>query len=137
MMDIVNTLFDDPVYFFEDWESQEADVIAALELLNISSYATDESSPWTSAIITPIRNWKKFSVSSARLSLGQLSSPTFLKLQKKLIQSVTSIEVFILKFIFSLFFSTMLIIFFFFLLFRSALLSTICLIELKTFLSSG
>ena len=98
-MDIVNTLFDDPVYFFEDWESQEADVIAALELLNISSYATDESSPWTSAIITPIRNWKVFSVSAARLSLGQLCSPAVLKLKKKLIQSVTSIEVFILDII--------------------------------------
>ena len=89
MRDIVNLLFDDPVYFFEDWESQKADVIAALELLNILSNAADESSPRTSAIITPIRNLKVFSVSAARLSLGQLSSPTFLKLQKKLVQSVT------------------------------------------------
>ena len=60
MRDIVNALFEDPEYFFEDWESHEADVISALELLSITSYATDEgtSVPWNTAITTQIRNWK-------------------------------------------------------------------------------
>jgi len=91
MKDILNTLFEDPEYFFEDWESHESDVIAALELLSIASFATSKTVTWPVSTATRIRNWKVFNESAARLSLNALATPDVSP--KTLLQSITSIEV--------------------------------------------
>ena len=93
MKDILNTLFADPECFLEDWESHEAKVIAALELLNIASFAISQAVTWPNASSTQIRSWKVFIDSATRLSLAELSTPAMLQSQKKLLQSITSIEV--------------------------------------------
>jgi hypothetical protein len=93
MKDILNSLFEDPESFFEDWESHEGGVIAALELLSIASFATSKAILWPISTATQIRNWKVFIESAARLSLNALSTPAVLQSQKKLLQSITSIEV--------------------------------------------
>lgn len=93
MKDILNSLFEDPESFFEDWESHEGRVIAALELLSIASFARSKAILWPISTATQIRNWKVFTESAARLSLNALSTPAVLQSQKKLLQSITSIEV--------------------------------------------
>jgi hypothetical protein len=93
MTDILNSLFEDPEYFLEDWESHEADVIGALELLNIASFAKSQAVPWPNTSRTQIRSWKIFIDSAARLSLAELSTSAVLQSQNELLQSITSIEV--------------------------------------------
>ena len=81
MKDILNTLFADPECFLEDWESHEAKVIAALELLNIASFAISQAVTWPNASSIQIRSWKVFIDSATRLSLAELSTPAMLQSQ--------------------------------------------------------
>ena len=83
---IMNDLFDDPDYFIEQWEQNEARVIAALELLAIAAFTKDEDDVFSATSsgsgnsdlweTGKIRSWKVFSQSAARIVLTHLSRPT-------------------------------------------------------------
>lgn len=91
MQDVVNALFDNQTIFFEDWDQNEAQVMAALELVKITHAVTDEFSWISGAGI--IRSWEGFAQSAARLSLIALAEPASRHNQISWIQSITSIEV--------------------------------------------
>ncbi len=98
MTTLVNNLFQDSSNFFLEWDRYEADVIAALEIVSIASYATADVSGvranlWK-RITRRMRNWQIFTESAAYISLTALASPTVLKQSReRFIQSVSSIEV--------------------------------------------
>ena len=94
MTGIVDSLFEDPETFFKEWEENEAQVIAALELLGIASFALGDQVSWNNWTAR-IRNWKSFNESAARLSLDCLSTPDVLHVDNrdKFLQSISSIEV--------------------------------------------
>ncbi len=92
---LVDNLFEDPGMFFLEWEHSEAEVIAALELVSIASFAKadmEDSDLWDSCT-TRIRNWKLFVETAARLSLEALAAPDVLKAHKRFMPSISSIEV--------------------------------------------
>jgi len=92
MLDVVDALFEDQSTFFQEWRRYEADVVAALELVSITVYASTEDFPWNTGFGN-IRSWKAFSESAARLSITVLANPVVIQNQKKWIQSISSIEV--------------------------------------------
>jgi len=92
MRDVVEALFDDQETFFEDWGRLEPEVMAALELVSVTSFAVSGEFPWSTGV-GRIRTWKVFTESAARLSLTVLAEPAALQNQKKWIQSISSIEV--------------------------------------------
>lgn len=92
---LVDNLFEEPAMFFLDWEHCEADVIAALELASIASFATADKIDFWSEATGRMRNWKFFTETAARLSLETLASADVMKSHKKFMQSISSIEVFI------------------------------------------
>lgn len=94
---LVDGLFEETAMFVLEWEEAQAAVVAALELFSIASFTKPETDVqdenlWD-GLTGRMRNWKIFSESLARLSLTMLSSPEVLGCPKKLIQSVSSIEV--------------------------------------------
>jgi hypothetical protein len=98
MSNIVDNLFEEPKDFFLEWEQREADVIAALELVSIASFAKaaiNDADIWSGST-GRMRNWKFFAEAAARLSLASLASLDTLSSSKKFMQSVSSIEVRIL-----------------------------------------
>jgi hypothetical protein len=93
MLDIVNALFEDQQTFFQEWKHYEADVVAALELVRITMYASTEEFPWNTGFGN-IRNWNEFSKSAVLLSMTVLANPDVIHHnQKKWIQSISTIEV--------------------------------------------
>ena len=91
---IVDNLFEDPVAFFSEWDDSKVEVIVALELASIASFAkTAGSSLWNDYVGCRIRSWKSFIDTAARLSIEALASPDVLKCREKFIQSISSIEV--------------------------------------------
>ena len=100
---IINDLFDDPDYFIEQWEQNEARVIAALELLAIAAFTKDEDDVFSATSsgsgnsglweTGKIRSWKVFSQSAARVVLTHLSRPTTFNQNQNFFQAITSIEV--------------------------------------------
>jgi len=92
MLDIVDALFEDHQTFFQEWKRYEADVVAALELVSITMYASTEEFPWNNGFGS-IRTWKEFSKSASRLSMTVLANPVVIQNQEKWIQSISSIEV--------------------------------------------
>ena len=79
MTSLVDTLFQDPTKFFNNWDNYEADVIAAVEMVSIASYATTDSigvdaDLWSSTSHR-LSNWKTFIDSAVRISLTTLASP--------------------------------------------------------------
>ena len=103
MKSIMNDLFDDPDYFIEQWEQNEARVIAALELLAIAAFTKDEDDVFSGTSSGSgnsglwetgnIRSWKVFSQSAARVVLTHLSRPTTFNQNQNFFQAITSIEV--------------------------------------------
>uniref|UniRef100_A0A0P4YE06 AAA+ ATPase domain-containing protein n=2 Tax=Daphnia magna TaxID=35525 RepID=A0A0P4YE06_9CRUS len=89
---LVDHLFEEPAMFFLDWEHCEADVIAALELASIASFATADKIDFWSETTGRMRNWKFFTETAARLSLETLASADVMKSHKKFLQSISSIE---------------------------------------------
>ena len=93
---IVDSLFDEPKDFFVKWKKHEADVIVALELVNIASFAktaiNDAGYIWRNAT-GRMRNWKFFTETAAHLSLTTLASLETLDSKEKFMLSVSSIEV--------------------------------------------
>lgn len=99
MSNLVDSLFEESSMFFLDWEHWETEVISALELVSIASFAktkvVDNGDNLWNNITSRVRNWKVFTFSAARLSLTVLSSPEVLASHEKFMQSVSSIEVFL------------------------------------------
>ena len=93
MSSIMNRLFEDPEYYFDEWERSEADVIAALELVSIATFTlvedADQGIPWD---VGKMRNWSIFAQSATHLALTELGQPGSLKNVDKFSQAVTSIE---------------------------------------------
>jgi hypothetical protein len=92
---IVDNMFEDPKNFFIEWEQREADVVAALELASIASFAkadVTDGDIWGSAT-GRMRNWTFFTETATRLSLASLASSDTLNSQGKFMQAVSSIEV--------------------------------------------
>lgn len=93
MGNVVDDLFESPGKFLSEWKDCQADVIAALELLSIASFAkADDSNLWSYSNAT-LGNWQIFIETAARLSLKVLSAPHMLKSQQILVSSIASIEV--------------------------------------------
>ena len=92
MLDVVDSLFEDQPTFFQAWKLYKADVVAALELISITMYASTEEFPWNTGFGN-IHNWEEFSKSAVRLSMTVLAKPAVIQNQKKWIQSISSIEV--------------------------------------------
>ena len=91
---IVDELFEDSTAFFLDWERVQAEVVAALELVSIASFAkADMENDFWSDAPSRMRNWKFFAEAAARLSLATLASSHVLNCQEIFMQSVSSIEV--------------------------------------------
>lgn len=91
MRDVVDDLFNDQENFFEDWNLNEAQVMAALEIVKITFAATGEY-PWNTGT-GRIRSWEVFAESAARSSLITLAEPNSRLNQNNWIQSISSIEV--------------------------------------------
>lgn len=95
---LVDSIFEETSMFVLEWEDSQAEVIAALELVSIASFAKldadieNEKNLWDD-LSGRMRNWKIFTESLARLAIEMLTSPTVLNKPQKLIQSVSSIEV--------------------------------------------
>ena len=98
MATLVDTLFEDPSKFFLQWDEYEANVIAALQLVSIASYATADLSGvhadfWRNTT-RKMRNWKMFVELAARISLTSLASPAvFQHSRERFMRSISSIEV--------------------------------------------
>lgn len=90
MNNLVNNLFTDPSGFSQEWQQQESNVIAALELVSIPLFAGKNKTLWN-GIPNQITNWKFFNESTARISLETLGSQNVPK--SRLTQSICSIEV--------------------------------------------
>jgi hypothetical protein len=91
---LVDNLFEEAAMFFLDWEHWQGEVIAALELVSIASFAKAEMDGdfWNEAT-GRIRNWKFFTETAARLSLATLASTDVIRSRQRFMQSVSSIEV--------------------------------------------
>ncbi|KAI9554203.1 hypothetical protein GHT06_019475 [Daphnia sinensis] len=89
---LVDNLFEEPAMFFLDWEHWEAEVIAALELASIASFATADTIDFWNKATGRMRNWKFFTETAARLSLEILASPDVMNSHKRFMQSISSIE---------------------------------------------
>ncbi len=92
MVTVVNALFENQQTFFREWKQYEPEVIAALELVSITMYASTKEFPWNDDFRN-IRSWKLFSKLAARVSIAVLAEPAVINNQKKWIQSMSSIEV--------------------------------------------
>ena len=103
---LVDNLFEEAGMFFLDWEhwqaqrmalenqAWQAEVIAALELVSIASFAkADADHDFWSDAPGRLRNWKFFTEAAARLSLATLASSDVLNSHERFMQSVSSIEV--------------------------------------------
>lgn len=97
---LADSLFEEPSEFILEWKDSEADVIAALELLSIASFAkvassidSDDSPLWNSYTCGTIGRWKLFVETATRLSLEALAKPDVLKTHKRFMPSISSIEV--------------------------------------------
>jgi hypothetical protein len=91
---LVDNLFEEAGMFFLDWEHWQAEVIAALELVSIASFAkADVDHDFWSDAPGRLRNWKFFTEAAARLSLATLASSDVLNSHERFMQSVSSIEV--------------------------------------------
>lgn len=75
MESIIDPLFDDPQSFFQEWGKYETDVVAALEVVNIVSFAAVEEIQWNTG---KIRNWQAFVELAACLALAELANPAIL-----------------------------------------------------------
>ena len=78
MATLVDTLFEDPSKFFLQWNEYEANVIAALQLVSITSYATADVNDvhadlWKNTT-RRMRNWKMFVELAVHISLSSLTS---------------------------------------------------------------
>ena len=91
---MIDSLFDDAESFLENWDKNEGDVIAALELVSVTAYASKKDISW-SKWVGGVRNWKAFAKAAARMALETLSTPEVLHKQNrnKFLQSISSIEV--------------------------------------------
>ena len=98
MATLVDTLFEDPSKFFIQWDEYEANVIAALQMVSIASYATADvngvhADLWRNTT-RRMRNWKMFVELAARISLTSLASPAvFQHCRERFMRSISSIEV--------------------------------------------
>ena len=91
---LVDNLFEESAMFFLDWEHWQGEVIAALELISIASFAkTDIEKDFWSDAPTRMRNWKFFTDTAARLSLATLASSDVINSHERFMQSISSIEV--------------------------------------------
>ena len=79
MATLVDTLFEDPSKFFLQWNEYEANVIAALQLVSITSYVTADvngvHADLSKNTTRRMRNWKMFVELAAHISLSSLASP--------------------------------------------------------------
>lgn len=94
---LIDSIFDEPIPFFQCWDQNKADVMSALELISIASFAKTEGDQvdfelWN-VVSVRIRNWKSFIESAAVLLLTTLSSRDVLDSREKFTQSISSIEV--------------------------------------------
>jgi hypothetical protein len=99
MSTIIDGLFEDTNEFFLDWQQWQAEVIAALELVSIASFARAEldSGDFWSASPVRMRDWELFTEAAARLSLAALASPDVIRTHERFMQAIASIEVLLLS----------------------------------------
>ena len=85
---IIDELFSRPGKFFEEWVANEAEVIAALEIVSIAAFAVSDFK-WADE---KMRNWDELKQSAVDLAITALSNP---KVPKTVgfIQAIASIEV--------------------------------------------
>lgn len=92
MLNLIDTFFGDQETYFESWKCFEADVVAALELVSIATFALQKVFPWNAGFVN-IRSWMKFSKEAALLSLTTLSDPAVIQNRNRWMRSLSSIEV--------------------------------------------
>jgi hypothetical protein len=92
---IVYNMSEDPKNFFIEWEQREANVVTALELVSIASFAEADvihGDIWGSGT-GRMRNWTFLTKTGTRSSLASLASSDSFNSQGKSMQAVSSNEV--------------------------------------------
>jgi hypothetical protein len=99
MSTIIDSLFEETNEFFLDWQKWQNEVIAALELVSIASFARadlDNGDFWCDSPVR-MRDWKLFTEAAARLSMAGLASPDVIRTHERFMQAISSIEVLLLS----------------------------------------